>query len=69
VQIYEKEIIQTNNLSKNEKIQRNNLVKSKKIQRNKVDFPAKPVSGILSHLLISNYCCQSQGPLDCAPRD
>ena len=33
VQIYEKEIIQTNNLSKNEKIQRNNSAKFEKIQR------------------------------------
>jgi hypothetical protein len=45
VQIYEKEIIQTNNLPKNEKIQRNNLVKSKKIQRNKVDFPQSQFQG------------------------
>ena len=33
-QIYEKEIIQTNNLPKNEKIQRNNSAKIEKIQRN-----------------------------------
>ena len=33
-QIYEKEIIQTNNLAKNEKIQRNNPAKIEKIQRN-----------------------------------
>ena len=33
-QIYEKEIIQTNNLPKNEKIQRNNSPKFEKIQRN-----------------------------------
>ena len=32
VQIYEKEIIQTNKLSKNEKIQRNNSAKFEKIQ-------------------------------------
>ena len=34
VQIYEKEIIQTNNSAKNEKIQRNNSAKIEKIQRN-----------------------------------
>ena len=34
VQIYEKEIIQTNNSAKNEKIQRNNSPKFEKIQRN-----------------------------------
>lgn len=33
-QIYEKEIIQTNNSAKNEKIQRNNSPKIGKIQRN-----------------------------------
>jgi hypothetical protein len=38
VQIYEKEIIQTNNLAKNEKIQRNNLPKIGKIQRNILKF-------------------------------
>ena len=32
-QIYEKEIIQTNNFAKNEKIQRNNWVKNEKNQR------------------------------------
>jgi len=37
-QIYEKEIIQTNNSAKNEKIQRNNSSEIKKIQRNILNF-------------------------------
>ena len=49
LEIVEKEIIQTNNLSKNEKIQRNNSAKSEKIQRNNL----KSVGQIQLDFLIS----------------
>jgi len=42
LQRYEKEIIQTNNLSKNKKIQGNNSVRIEKIQRNMLSFVLQP---------------------------
>ena len=45
-QIYEKEIIQTNNSAKNEKIQRNNSAKFEKIQRNILNLYI-----VISHLI------------------
>jgi hypothetical protein len=57
VQIYEKEIIQTNNLPKNEKIQRNNSAKFEKIQR----YNLKSVGQIQLDFLISERAVRGEG--------
>ena len=49
LQRYEKEIIQTNNSSKNEKIQGNNSVKIEKIQRNMLSFVLHPFSRLAKY--------------------
>ena len=49
LQRYEKEIIQTNNLSKNKKIQGNNSVRIEKIQRNMFSFVLHPFSRLATY--------------------
>ncbi|SHM35103.1 hypothetical protein SAMN04488494_1761 [Xylanibacter ruminicola] len=54
-QIYEKEIIQTNNSAKNEKIQRNNSPKIGKIQRNNSPKIGKIQRNILKVRIITRF--------------
>ena len=55
--IYEKEIIQTNNLPKNEKIQRNNLAKIEKIQRfNLTQIRKIPISAHSAFVSLQWWC-------------